>query len=159
LLRRHSYWLLPLAAAALVALSGARLITLSVRERSEQLRRAAESAVLRHGGRIEAELAQLADMARREHHGALNTLDTSSRAPVAGRPGRGWFSMSSGGSVLQVAPGDAAIAHAVAAEWTAARAAHRREAVLFGPVRHGSEWIVAARVPLTTEPGAEQAWS
>ena len=32
--RRHAYWLLPLLSAAFVALLGARLITLSVSERS-----------------------------------------------------------------------------------------------------------------------------
>jgi len=159
ILRRHSYWLLPLAAAALVTLSGTRLITLSVRERSAQLRRTAESTVLRHSSRIEAELTALADAARREHIEMLNAVPSSSRAASAGRQDRGQFSMSAEGSVLQVAPADADIAHALAAEWTAARAARRAEAPLFGPVRHGSEWIVAARVPLGAEPGAAQAWS
>ena len=51
--RRHAYWLLPLLSAAFVALLGARLITLSVSERSQQLRRAAESDVVQHTGRIE----------------------------------------------------------------------------------------------------------
>jgi hypothetical protein len=33
-LRHYAWWLLPLSAAAIVALAGARLLTLGVRERS-----------------------------------------------------------------------------------------------------------------------------
>ena len=45
MLRRHSHWVLPLIAATVVLLVGARLITLSVRERSEQLRVTAQRVV------------------------------------------------------------------------------------------------------------------
>ncbi len=91
-LRRHSYWLLPLLAAMLVALLGARLITLSVQQRSEQLRRAAQSAVVQHASLIEAELAALA----------------------AGTHRSGVFWMSADGAVVNVPPADVAVAGAVA---------------------------------------------
>ncbi|HTL93566.1 MAG TPA: EAL domain-containing protein, partial [Steroidobacteraceae bacterium] len=143
-LRRHSPWLLPLLAATLVALLGARLITLSVQERSQQLRQTAQSAVLRHASSIEAELAALAAAAHRES---------------------GTFWMSADGTVLRAPPGDAAIASAVAREW-AATAATQHGAVLFGPVRYGSQWIVAARAALAPQaraaganPDAKPAWS
>jgi len=151
-LRRQSYWLLPLLAAALVALGGARLITLSVRERSAQLRTTAESAVQRHGSRIEAELAALIAAARREGADVPNTR---------GPENRGRFSMSAAGTVQQVAPADAAIAQALAAEWAAA-GAHRVNVALFGPVRYGSEWLVAARAalaPPSAEAPGPSAWS
>jgi len=128
-LRRHSPWLLPLLAATLVAVLGARLITLSVHERSEQLRQAAQSAVLRHASLIEAQLAALAAAAHRES---------------------GTFWMSADGAVLRSPPGEAAIASAVAREW-AATAARQHRAVLFGPVRYGSQWIVAARTALAPQ--------
>jgi len=124
-LRRHSYWLLPLLAAMLVALLGARLITLSVQQRSEQLRRAAQSAVVQHASLIEAELAALA----------------------AGTHRSGVFWMSTDGAVVNVPPADVAVAGAVAREWAASKAS-RGAGVLFGPVRYGSQWIVAARAAL-----------
>ena len=57
-LRRHAWWLLPLLAAALVALIGTRLVALGVHERAEQLRRAAQAADLRrrHAQLIKADL-------------------------------------------------------------------------------------------------------
>ena len=124
--RRNAHWVMPLLAAALVALVGARLITLSVHQRSDQLRRTAQAAVLRHASLIETELTALADAAQ--------------RPPSAG----GTFTMSADGAVLGAAPADAAIAHAVAQEWAAAAATRRASDVLFGPVRYGSQWIVAA---------------
>jgi diguanylate cyclase (GGDEF)-like protein len=124
--RRNAHWVMPLLAAALVALVGARLITLSVQQRSDQLRRTAQSAVLRHASLIETELTALADAAQRR--------------PSAG----GTFTMRADGAVLGAAPADAAIARAVAQEWAAAAATRRASDVLFGPVRYGSQWIVAA---------------
>jgi diguanylate cyclase (GGDEF)-like protein len=150
LLRHHTYWLLPLLAAALVALLGARLITLSVRERSEQLRGTAQSLVLRHASLIEAELAALAAAARREPGQAGSAPQTP---PTKVLPDRRTFRMSSDGTVLEAAPADAAIAAAVAREWAAARAAPSA-AELFGPVRYGSQWIVAARAAV-----APPVWS
>ena len=146
--RRNAHWLMPLLAAALVALVGARLITLSVHERSDQLQRAAQSAVLRHAGLIEAELGALANTAQR---------------PL---PATGTFTMSADGTVLRAAPGDAAIAHAVAQEWAAAAASRHANEVLFGPVRYGSQWIIAARggsAPpaenSAAAPSGQPAWS
>jgi diguanylate cyclase (GGDEF)-like protein len=144
-LRRHSWWLLPLCAAAIVALIGARLITLSVRERSGQLRRAAQSAVLQHTSLIEAELAALANAAR-------------GGPAAAAHQDRGHFRMGTDGGIVG-ASGETATAQALAREWAADPAAHRTDAVLFGPVRYGSEWIVAARVPAPQEGGAPQTWS
>jgi diguanylate cyclase (GGDEF)-like protein len=148
-LRRHSWWLLPLCAAGIVGLIGARLITLSVRERSEQLRRTAQAAVLEHTSLIETELAALVNAAR--------------GGPVRGHPSpqdRGHFWMSADGELLR-ASGDAATAHALAREGTADPASRRTDAVLFGPVRYGSEWLVAARAPSppANEPGAPMTWS
>ncbi|MBV9725696.1 MAG: bifunctional diguanylate cyclase/phosphodiesterase [Gammaproteobacteria bacterium] len=132
-LRRQAYWLLPLLAALLLGLLGARLISLSVRERAAQLRRSAESAVLAHARRIETELGALAALAAERARGEAS----------AGPPAT--FSMSDEGVVLSAAPADAATASAVAAEWSAAPPA-RRSGVLFGPVRYGSQWLVVAHV-------------
>jgi diguanylate cyclase (GGDEF)-like protein len=156
-LRRHSYWLLPLLAAALVALLGARLITLNVRERSAQLRRTAEALVLRHASLIEVELAALAAAAHREPTQAGSAAQASAvTTPAKVPPDRRMFRMSADGTVVGAAPADAAIAAAVAREWAAARAAPTA-AELFGPVRYGSEWIVAARGALAPPAAADQS--
>ena len=145
-LRRQGYWLLPLVAAVLVALLGTRLVMLSVHERAGQLRRTAESAVLRHARSIETELAALAGATAAGHAESDRGAHSSAAAspPGTSSPDRGMFSMSAEGAVLSAARSDAAIASAVAAEWTAAPAA-RRSALLFGPLRYGSRWIVVAR--------------
>ena len=118
-LRRHAWWLLPLLAAALVALIGTRLVALGVHERAEQLRRAAQAAVLRHAQLIEAELAALAVAAQRELGGATGGTRSSPGVSqtTAAAPERGTFSMSADGAVLAAAPTDGAIANAIAAEW------------------------------------------
>jgi diguanylate cyclase (GGDEF)-like protein len=153
-LRRHSWWLLPLIAAAIVALIGARLVSLSVRERSEQLRRTAQAAVLQHARQIEAELAALADAARaRPERGAggassgAGPARTAVNAPAPAPPARGHFWMGDDAVVLQ-SSGDASTAGALAREWASDAAALRSDAVLFGPVRYGSVWLVAARSAL-----------
>jgi len=149
-LKRHAWWLLPLLAAALVALLGTRLVVLGVHERAEQLRRTAQAMVTRHARLIEAELAALTAAAQRQRVGASDGADSGPRASqrAAGAAAdRGSFSMSTEGTVLAAAPADAAVANAIAAEWAAAPAA-RRSAALFGPVRYGSQWIVVAHAPV-----------
>jgi len=152
-LRRQSYWLLPLLAAALVTLLGARLITLSVRERSAQLRHAAQVAVARHADLIEAQLADLAASARR----AAQTHAAGQPAAPAAAAARGTFRVRADGSVPGAPPAQAALISAVAAEWLAVPAARRRNAVLFGPVRYGSQWLVAASAAAAAPPAPASA--
>ena len=162
--RRHAYWLLPLSSAAFVALLGARLITLSVSERSQQLRHAAESDVVQHTGRIEAELAALADAARRPA-AVSAAVQSGAGAPLGDARERRTFRMDGAGLVLAAPPGDGAVAGAVAAEWAAVPAARRDAAALFGPVRYGSRWIIAASAPVAPPakaaagPPAPPLWS
>ncbi|MBV8402977.1 MAG: bifunctional diguanylate cyclase/phosphodiesterase [Gammaproteobacteria bacterium] len=143
--RRQAYWLMPLCAALLVVLLGARLIAVTVHERAGQLRANAQSAVQGHARRIAGGLAALGDAAQ-------PAPGAGATQRGAATPDRGSFSMSEAGAVL-AAPADAAIARAVAAEWVAAPPA-RRSGALFGPVRYGSQWIVVA-----LRPGATGIWS
>jgi len=93
-LKRYSHWLPGLVVAAVVVLAGARLITLSVHERAAQMRIAAQSAVVRHAGLIEAQLQALTDRARGEAQRATNIrgdgthpVPPASAIPVATRSG------------------------------------------------------------------------
>ena len=154
LLRRYSYWLLPALAAVIMALAGARLISVSVRERAEQMRLAARTVVVRHAGSIEAQLLLLADRTRGEAQRAAAAIggEAGAVALASVMPARGTFWMDSGGSVLRASAADAALASAVASEWASSGAPGRAAgAALFGPVRYGSQWIVAVRAPIRAQ--------
>jgi diguanylate cyclase (GGDEF)-like protein len=159
--KRHSVWLLPLLAAAIVLSVGARLITLSVRERSAQLRVSADRLVTRHAAAIEEQLRQLSERAGHEAGRLATARDAGadSTPPASLGPATDTFWMRADGSVLRAPPGASGLAAGVAAEASAApSAAAPQAAQLFGPVRYGSDWVVAARAPL--KPGeAGGGWS
>ena len=153
MLRRHSHWVLPLIAATVVLLVGARLITLSVRERSEQLRVTAQRVVATRARSIETELAALSERARHEAARGAGAMGAGPDAtpPDSLHSERGIFWMRPDGSVLRAPAGDAAMASAVASEWASSAAAARRAGTaLLGPVRYGSQWIVAALAPISS---------
>ena len=63
--KRGSHWLPTVMVLTVVVLAGARLITLSVQERAEQMRGTAATLVLRYGSSIETQLQRLAAGASR----------------------------------------------------------------------------------------------
>ena len=140
-LKRYSHWLLTTVVAAVVVVAGARLITLSVHERAAQMRSAAQSAVVRHARLIEAQLQALTDRAR-------------AAAPDLAIPRRGAFWMTATGTLLRAPAADVAVARALASEWASSGAGARAAAGIFGPVRYGSQWFIAAQAP-TTLPAAK----
>ena len=149
MLRRHAYWLLPALTALAVLVAGARLIEVSVRERTGQMRLTARTTAARHAASIQGELQVLA---RR----------TQDQAAHAGVPtGGGNFWMDAHGKVVRASELDTARASALADEWlsdgasTSGAAAKR---MLFGPVRYGSQWYVAAAAPMPDD-AAQQAGS
>jgi diguanylate cyclase (GGDEF)-like protein len=152
-LKRYSHWLPAMVVAAAVVLAGARLITLSVHERAAQMRTAAQSAVVRHARLIEAQLQALTDRARGEAQRATNILGDGTRPVplVSAIPGRDTFWMTATGTVLRARDADAAVARALASEWASTDAAGRAAAGLFGPVRYGSQWIVAAHAAIDVQ--------
>jgi diguanylate cyclase (GGDEF)-like protein len=149
-LKRHSHWLPAMVVAAVVVLAGARLITLNVHERAAQMRMAAQSVVVRHARLIEAQLQALTDRTRGEAQRAANILADGARRPVplaSAIPGRDTFWLTASGTVLRARDADAAVARALASEWALTDAAGHA-AGLFGPVRYGSQWIVAAHAAI-----------
>jgi len=153
-LKRYSHWLLATVVAAVVVVAGARLITLSVHERAAQMRSAAQSAVVNHARLIEAQLQALTDRARAEAQRANNILGDGTHPvpPGAAIPGRGAFWITATGTLLP-APGAEAVARALASEWASSGAGAPAAAGLFGPVRYGSQWFVAAQAPITLRSG------
>src|SRR5258707_10885146 len=147
---RYSPWLPALVVASMAVLAGARLITLSVHEHAAQKRVAAQSAVARYARLIDAQLQALTDRTRGEAQRAANVLGdgTHPAAPASAVPDRNTFWMTAKGAVLRAGESDAAVNRAVASEWASTDAAARAAAGLFGPVRYGSQWFVAAQAPI-----------
>jgi diguanylate cyclase (GGDEF)-like protein len=148
-LKRYSHWLPATVVAALVVLAGARLIALSMQERAAQMRTAAHSAVVRHVQLIESQLQALTDRARGEAQRAANVPGEGTHpvAPASAVSDRNTFWMTAKGAVLRAGESDAAVNRALASEWASGDAA-ARAAGLFGPVRYGSQWFVAAQAPI-----------
>jgi diguanylate cyclase (GGDEF)-like protein len=149
-LRRNANWLLPVLTAVVVLLAGARLIVVSVRERAEQMRLTAHTVVVRHTAAIAGQLRALAERTRAEAQRAATA------APAAPEPDT--FSIDAHGAVTRAAAADQSVASAIASEWAAGGAASHASApgvFFFGPIRYGSQWIVAASAP-TSPRGLEQ---
>jgi diguanylate cyclase (GGDEF)-like protein len=148
-LKHLSRWLPATLVAAVVLLAGARLITLSMRDHAAQMHSAAQSAVTREARLIEAQLLMLTD----------HTRDEARRA--AG-PGRGAFWMTARGTVVRAGDADTA-ASALANEWSVMAASRRGPTGIFGPVRYGSQWMIAAYAALEGRPAsggaASPAWA
>jgi diguanylate cyclase (GGDEF)-like protein len=148
-LRRSPSWMPPAAVAAVVVLAGTRLITLSVRDHAAELHSVAQGAVSQHAHAIEVQLQALLDRARGESRQAAGAVDHGASAPpLTAVPRRNAFWIAGTGVLLRTGDADPAISRALASEWVSAQAGGRRAAGLFGPVRYGSQWFVAAQAPI-----------
>jgi len=146
-------WVPAAAVAAVVVLAGARLITLSAREHAADLHRAAQSAVAQQAHQIELQLQALLERARYESHRAAGTVDNPSPPPWTAVPSRNAFWTATAGALLRTGDADPAVSRALSGEWRAASDGTVTAAGLFGPIRYGSQWFVAAQAPVEL-PGA-----
>lgn len=147
--RRHTSWVPALLVFATVVTAGSRLVFLSLRQHAEQARSAAQGAAVRSALAIDRQLDALARRA-------------SSRQPST--PDFNLFEWASDGNVLRLGRSDPAVAKDIVSEWQAAAAARGAPAAaLLGPVREGSEWLIAARAPLdrsmTPDSGPSGGWA
>lgn len=140
----------------IVLLAGARLVFLSARDHAAELRGVAQDVATHHAHLIDVQLRGLLDRARDESRHAAAAVDDR---PSAARsspalPGRYAFWVAPTGALLRSGDADPSISRALADEWLAAQAGGRAPATLLGPVRYGSQWLVAAQVPIDLPPGA-----
>jgi len=154
--KRSPAWVPAAALAAVVVLAGARLITLSARDHAAELHHAAQATVAYQTHQIEVELQALMDRARYESHRAAGTLDNPSPPPWTAVPSRNAFWTAGAGGLLRTGDTDPTVSRALSDEWKAAPARAAGAIGLFGPVRYGSQWFVAAQVPVEL-PGAGSA--
>jgi diguanylate cyclase (GGDEF)-like protein len=152
-IKRGSSWLPALLVCATILIGGSRLVFLSVQQHAGEARDAAQGVAAQCAHAIELQLAALTARASRAANGAGSLQD------------RDLFQMAAGGSVVATGASDPATAHAIASEWTAMTASTRggSAASLLGPMREGSEWLIAARAPLATprsgNPGRPYGWT
>ena len=158
--KRYPAWLPAAAVGAVVVLAGARLIALSARDHAAELHRAAQATVAQQTHQIEVELQSLMDRARYESHRAAGTFDNPSPPPRTAVPSHNAFWTGGEAGLLRTGDTDPAVSRALSSEWMAAPARAATAAGLFGPVRYGSQWFVAAQVPVElsgTAPAREAA--
>ena len=86
----------------------------------------------------------------------LDALATRAASGQPSKPDFNVFEWASDGSVLTVSRSDPTVTKALVSEWQAAASPRGAPAAaLLGPVREGSEWLIAARAPLAhPTPGA-----
>ncbi|HEX4268268.1 MAG TPA: EAL domain-containing protein [Steroidobacteraceae bacterium] len=147
--RRHTSWVPALLVFVTVVAAGSRLVFLSLQEHAAQARDAAQQAAVRSAHAIERQLDALAMRAS---------------SPQRSNSDFNAFQWASDGAIVGLGRSDPAVAKDIVSEWQAAAAAHAAPAAaLLGPVREGSEWLIAARAPLdrslTPDSGARGGWS
>lgn len=137
-LRRHSNWVPALLVFATVAVAGSRLIVLSVQRRAEEARNAAHAVAERSSRAITQQIEALA-------RSAAGAASIPGNTP---KPDFHRFEWAADGRLRTVGGSDASMAKALVSEWQAAAPAGGvSAAAVLGPVREGSEWLMAARAP------------
>jgi len=150
LFKRTLGWLPATLVLAVVMVAGARLIALSMQQHAERAREGAQAEASQVAAGIERQLQGVTENANRQ---AARALATSGGAgPLAQvAPVADGFWLSADGTALPSKNTPAALANSIVSEWASAPGEGNapRPSVL-GPMREGSQWIIAARVPVTT---------
>ena len=138
---RRADWI-PAAIVLVVMLAvGSRLITISVQQHAAEARASTEIVVGRYGRTIESRLQDLVTDAQRPTSASLQW-------------GRKTFRLTADGTVIDSEDSDAAIVQAVMKEWASADShSGAATAGYLGPIRYGSQWLVAVRVPVPQQAG------
>ncbi|MEP7244451.1 MAG: EAL domain-containing protein [Gammaproteobacteria bacterium] len=146
--KRYSGWLPTVFVLVVVLFAGSRLIMLSLERHADDSRVAARSAVMAPRRSVESQLSGLAARATTEA-----TLATRARAnggsAGSALPARGSFIINRDGTLTRSSKAEPTLAPGIASEWaTSDTASGGTESNLLGPIRHGSQWIIAARAPI-----------
>jgi diguanylate cyclase (GGDEF)-like protein len=130
---------------------GARLIYLSVQHHAAAARVTAAAVGATYVKKIEPALQNLAALAERQADSAAKvvwkTQDFASLASVSPAPNSFWLSADD--KVLGARSSEVEIAGGIASEWKSAEPSRELpQPTILGPMRLGSEWLIAIRVPV-----------
>jgi len=159
-------WLPTVVVLAVVLIAGSRLIYLSVQHHTAAARETAGTVANTSARKIEPLLQKLADLAERQAASAAqvssnrDTPASFESVPQAAKT----FWMTSGDNVLGSRPAEAVTANGIASEWQSAESARTPPgSAVLGPMRLGSLWLMAVRVPMAARNPVEvprsRAWS
>jgi diguanylate cyclase (GGDEF)-like protein len=149
--KRDLGWLPTVVVLAVVLIAGSRLIYLSVQHHAALARVTAASLAGDYVRKIDPALQKLGELASRQAvlgaKALASTESFTSLDSVRLAPGTFW--MTTDDKVLASRSTDAANASGIASEWESAESSRPVPgASILGPMRLGSEWLLAARVPV-----------
>jgi len=130
-------WIAVALCAGVVLLAGTRLVVLSLKQTAAQMHSAAQRLADQDAGALQAQLKMLAALAEQRAAAAAD----ASPPPAGGNE----FWLGSDGKLLG-SPADYRTASDIATAW--GRPATAASARMLGPLREGSQWVVALRAPL-----------
>lgn len=147
--KRDLDWLPTVIVLVVVLIAGSRLVYLSVQHHAAAARAAATTVVTGYVGKIAPDFQKLGRTAMRQAAMASRSLTNTNSSLEYVQQVRGTFWMSRDDKVLASLPPDATIATGIAGEWASAESARPVPgASVLGPMRLGSQWLIAARVPV-----------
>ena len=145
ILKRHRGWL-PAALVLLVVLvAGYRLIVLSMQQHAQRAHQAALNQAATTAHSIEVQLQSLAGSAQRE---AERGGSTPEAVPV-----RNAFWITADGVAVASQESSPTAVNGIMSEWSDAQHGAPTPSML-GPTRQGSQWLIAALVPIAPANGS-----
>jgi diguanylate cyclase (GGDEF)-like protein len=149
--KRDLGWLPTVIVLAVVLMAGSRLMYLSVQHHATAARATASSVAAAYVGKIEPEFQKLGNLASHQALAAakalanVDTFTSLESLPLASST----LWMTADDRVLAARPAEGANASGIAGEWESAESARPVPgSSVLGPMRLGSQWLVAARVPV-----------
>ena len=147
--RKHPEVFIAVIVAAIGLVAGARFISLSTQHYAARARDAAQTVANRLGRAVDAQLEALVADAEQPIDPVISmTIAAQQSASRTRQPGSGLFWLTAGGQILEPSASNHATVLGIASELAAAdRDVTTADRGLFGPMRVGSRWIIAARAP------------
>jgi diguanylate cyclase (GGDEF)-like protein len=157
--RRELGWIPTLVVLAVVLIAGSRLMYLSVQHHATAARAEATTVLNGYVNKIDPGLQRLGMLATKQGAVASKALaDTNKFTSLDSVPlVPNTFWMTTEDRVLSALPKEANAASGIASEWDTAESSRPVPgASVLGPLRLGSQWLLAARVPIVPAiPGVE----
>ena len=162
LLKRNGGWLPAALVLVVVLVAGYRLIVLSVQQHAQNAHQAAWAKATVTARAIESQLQSLAEAAKREAERGASALSAGHTPdPTSIVPARNAFWISANAVAVASHESSPTVVNGIMSEWSAAQRSAPTPSVL-GPTRQGSQWIIAALVPIVPAMGDRTpgvAWS